>query len=713
MDRLQIWPGKPQPLGATWDKKGTNFALFSENALAVELLLFGSPDDKKPRVTIPLSERTAFVWHCYLPQIHPGQLYAYRVYGNYEPEKGHRFNPWKILIDPYALALAGSFIWNNAVFGYHVNDPQEDLSRDTRDSCGVMPKCVVVDHAFDWEGDSLLRIPWEKTVIYETHVKGMTCQHPAVPGNLRGTYAGLSSPAILAHFTNLGITAVELMPIHEAIPERALAEQGLSNYWGYNTIAYFAPDCRYASVGSSGGQIREVKEMVKALHRAGLEVILDVVYNHTAEGNQLGPTLAFRGLDNSSYYHLVKDNPRYYQDFTGTGNSLRMSHPRVTQLILDSLRYWVLEMHVDGFRFDLAATLAREFFEVDRLSAFFNIIMQDPVISRVKLIAEPWDLGPGGYQVGNFPSLWTEWNGRYRDIFRRFWRGENCSISELGQRFLGSSDLYQHDCRKPYASINYVTCHDGFTLQDLVSYNEKHNEANREGNRDGAGENLSWNCGVEGPTDDNGVKTLRMKQKKNFLATLLLSQGVPMLLGGDEIGRTQGGNNNAYCQDNPTSWFDWAMDDSKHELLQFVQHLIRLRKEHPVFRRRKFFKGRDKIGPNSSDCSWLLPDGNEIVDLERHNIGVRTVGVLLAGDLIDEPDTLGRRVKDDTFLILLNGDQVSVPFLIPAGKKTWELLVYTPLKENDGLPQPVEGETEFTLEARSLAVLRNPFDAEA
>jgi len=707
MSKMTVWPGKPYPLGAHWDGAGVNFALFSENADAVELLLFNSVRDKKPHTLVPLTERSALVWHAYLPEAKPLQLYAYRVYGNYEPERGHRFNPWKLLIDPYAKALAGQLTWDNVVFGYRINDPEADLSQDTRDSSGVMPKCVVVDDLYDWGEDRPPRIPWEQTVIYEVHVKGATMRHPGVPTELRGTYSGLAHPAMVGHLLKLGITAVELLPVHQSVSERGLVERNLVNYWGYNTLAYFAPDCRYSAFGACGRQIGEFKTMVKTLHQAGLEVILDVVYNHTAEGNQLGPTLAFRGVDNASYYHLVNDNPRYYMDFTGTGNSLRMSHPRVTQMIMDSLRYWIQEMHVDGFRFDLASTLAREFFEVDRLASFFDIIQQDPVISRVKLIAEPWDLGPGGYQVGNFPPLWTEWNGRYRDIIRSFWKSTPCNVFEIGQRLLGSSDLYQNDGRKPYASINYVACHDGFTLHDLVSYNEKHNEANGEENHDGTDDNGSWNCGAEGLTDEIAVNALRLKQKKNILATLFFSLGVPMLLGGDEISRTQLGNNNAYCQDNEISWFDWAMDEAKQEIFDFTRRVIQIRREHAVFRRRKFMRGRTHGGPDASASSGLLPDGNEIVDLHRHNIPVRTIGLLLAGDQIDEVDQTGVWVQDDTFLMIMNGDWETVAFRIPVANRPWELMVYTPLAVISEEVRWVEGEADFMMEGRSFALLRS------
>jgi len=701
-----LWPGKPYPLGATWDGQGTNFALYSEHALAVELLLFDTPEDKEAKTVVAFMEKTTYVWHGYLPGVAPKQLYAYRVYGPYEPEHGHRFNAWKVLIDPYAKALSGIFRWDDSLFGYRIHDPQADLSHDTRDSCAFVPKCVVADSGFDWEGDRLLRTPWEQTIIYELHVKGFTCLHPEVAPEKRGTYAGLASPAVLDYLHNLGITAVELLPVHQHVNERFLVDRGLSNYWGYNTLAYFSPDCRYAGSNKCGGQIQEFKEMVKALHRAGIEVILDVVFNHTAEGNHLGPTLSFRGLDNAGYYHLNPESPRYYMDFTGTGNSLNMSHPRVTQLILDSLRYWANEMHVDGFRFDLAATLAREFFEVDRLSAFFDIIQQDPLISQVKLIAEPWDLGPGGYQVGNFPPLWTEWNGKYRDIVRRLWRGDESAMAELGYRFSGSSDLYQNDGRKPYASINFITCHDGFTLHDLVSYNEKHNEANGENNLDGGNDNLSWNCGVEGPTDDVQINELRQRQKKNLLATLFLSQGVPMLQAGDEISRTQLGNNNTYCQDNELSWVNWDLTPSKQELLEFTRRLIRLRLEHPIFRRRTFFKGRERMGPARADIIWLMPDGNEMSELDWKTTFVRMLGVLLDGDALDYTDARGRHISDDTFLILFNGHHEALPFRLPRADRSWELILYTVTDWLNEKQRRLDSGAEFLLAGRSVAVLR-------
>jgi isoamylase len=701
-----VWPGKPYPLGATWDGQGTNFALFSEYAEAVELLLFEAADAAEPENVVRLQECYAFIWHGYLPGIAPPQLYAYRVYGPYEPDKGQRGNPAKVLLDPYAKAIAGTITWDDALFGYRLGDPRKDLSRDERDSCPFVPKCVVTDPSFDWEGDRPPRTPWNESILYEMHVKGFTARHPEVAEEKRGTFAGLAAPGVVEYLRALGITAVELLPIHQHVDEKSLIDRGLTNYWGYNTIGFFAPDCRYSSSGSMGGQVREFKEMVKALHQAGIEVILDVVYNHTAEGSHLGPTICFRGIDNTSYYHLNPENPRYYMDFTGTGNSLKMSHPHVLQLTMDSLRYWILEMHVDGFRFDLAATLARELYEVDRLSAFFEIIQQDPVISQVKLIAEPWDLGEGGYLVGKFPPLWTEWNGKYRDTIRRFWKGDERRLGELGFRLSGSSDLYQGDGRKPYASINFVTAHDGFTLNDLVSYNDKHNEANGEDNRDGADDNLSWNCGVEGPTDDAEVNAIRARQKRNFLATLLLSQGVPMLLGGDEISRTQKGNNNAYCQDNEISWYDWDLDEAAQDLLKFTRELLRLRREHPIFRRRKFFQGAKLCGSDVKDLTWLKPDGSEMNEEDWEQASVRTIGLRLAGDAMEEFNERGEWITDATFLILLNAAPESVSFKMPGQDTAWEPAIYT--AESDLVQEhpKIAASESFELEGRSLALLR-------
>ncbi|MGD8932926.1 MAG: glycogen debranching protein GlgX, partial [Chromatiales bacterium] len=656
----RIWPGKPYPLGATWDGEGVNFALFSEHAEQVELCLFDSAGRRELQ-RLHLPEQTDLVWHGYLPEARPGQLYGYRVYGPYAPERGHRFNPKKLLLDPYAKAIHGRLRWSDNVFGYRVGHPRQDLSLDRRNDAREMPKCRVIDPAFTWSDDRPPRTPWHDTLIYELHVKGYTMRHPEVPEPLRGTYAGLATQPVIEHLQRLGVTAVELMPVHAFINERHLIDQGLRNYWGYNSLGYFAPDRRYFA----SGRIDEFKTMVKVLHTAGIEVILDVVYNHTAEGNQLGPTLCFRGIDNASYYRLIPDDPRYYMDYTGCGNTLNMLHPRVLQLIMDSLRYWVLEMHVDGFRFDLASALARELHEVDRLGAFFDIIHQDPVLSRVKLIAEPWDLGEGGYQVGNFPPGWTEWNGRYRDTIRDYWRGEGGVIGELASRLTGSSDLYESDGRRPVASINFITAHDGFTLRDLVSYEHKHNEANREENRDGESHNRSFNCGVEGPTDDPEVNGLRIRQQRNLLATLLLSQGVPMLLAGDEFGRTQQGNNNAYCQDNEISWVDWDLQGEQLGLMAFVRRLIQLRMSHPILHRRHFFQGRAIHGGGVKDILWLAPDGNEMSDQAWHEWHARVLGVVLVGDQLEETDDHGHQLKDHNFLLLLNAHHEPVPFIMP------------------------------------------------
>ena len=665
---MKLWPGKPYPLGATWDGAGVNFSLFSENATKVELCLFDRNDDRR-ETRIAMTEQTHQVWHVYLPEVRAGQFYGYRVHGPYEPQQGHRFNPSKLLLDPYAKAITRTVRWSDALFGYRIGDPEQDLSRDDRDSAPDMPKCVVVDPAFSWGNDMPPAIPWHQTIIYELHVKGFTMRHPAVPPELRGTYAALTCPEVIDYLKALGITAVELMPVHQFIADKHLEDRGLTNYWGYNSIGFFAPDARYANSGATGEQVAEFKSMVRALHREGIEVILDVVYNHTGEGNHLGPTLCFRGVDNASYYRLVPEDRRYYMDYTGCGNTLDMTHPRVLQLITDSLRYWVREMHVDGFRFDLASTLARELHDVDRLGAFFDIIQQDPVISQVKLIAEPWDLGPGGYQVGNFPALWAEWNAAYRDTVRRFWKGDAGQVGSLGYRLTGSSDLYGHSGRLPYASINFITAHDGFTLHDLVSYNEKHNEANGEDNRDGHNDNLSWNCGAEGETDNPEVPALRERQKRNFLATLFLSQGVPMLLSGDEIGRTQKGNNNAYCQDNEISWVDWKLDKPRRELLEFTRCVIGLMNEHPVLRRRHFFQGRRIRGSEVKDLAWFRPDGKEMNDEDWNNPETRCFGLRLAGDAIEELDARGNRIVDDTLLILLNAYHEAIQFTLPAHRR--------------------------------------------
>jgi isoamylase len=699
-----VWPGKPYPLGATWDGEGINFALFSENAEKVELCLF-DPAGKREVERVEIREQTDQIWHCYLPYGRLGQLYGYRVYGPYDPERGQRFNPNKLLLDPYAKATVGAVDWSYPHFGYTLGDQGEDLAFDERDNSAGMPKCRVVDTAFTWGDDRPPRTPWHETIIYELHVKGFTKRHPGIPPALRGTYAGLASAPAIEHLRRLGVTAVELMPVHCFVDDKHLVDRGLTNYWGYNSIGFLAPDMRYSATGS----ISEFKTMVKRLHSAGLEVILDVVYNHTAEGNHLGPTLSFRGIDNPAYYRLVPDDARYYMDFTGTGNTLNMLHPRVLQLIMDSLRYWILEMHVDGFRFDLASALARELYEVDQLSSFFTIIHQDPVISQAKLIAEPWDVGEGGYQVGNFPAGWAEWNGKYRDAVRAYWKGEGGRTGELAYRLTGSSDLYERGGRKPHASVNFVTAHDGFVLRDLVSYDEKHNEANGEDNNDGENHNLSYNFGVEGPTDDLEVRRLRARQRRNFMATLLLSQGVPMLLSGDEMGHTQGGNNNAYCQDNETSWLDWSLSSPDKNFLAFVRRMIRLRAEHPVFRRRSFFQGRELRGVK--DITWLTPDGREMTDEEWSSSLVRSLGLQMTGLLEGEQDSQGRPEEDDDFLLLFNASEKVVSFELPSlpgdDDARWEMVVdtsyYAGLRSG-AFRKPGD---VYPLRARSMSILTN------
>jgi len=675
---LRVWPGGPYPLGASWDGEGTNFALFSEHATGVELCLFDRPEDAEESYRLEVVERTDLIWHAYLPDVRPGQLYGYRVHGPYEPEHGHRFNPHKLVLDPYAKAVTGQPRWDDSLFGYTVGDPDADLSFDTRESAGEMPKCAVVDPAFPWGDDRRPGVPWNRSVIYECHVRGLTMLHPGVPPELRGTYLGMASDPIIDHLLSLGVTAVELMPVHQFINDRALVDRGLTNYWGYNSIAFLAPDARYAAGGTRGTQVSEFKSMVKAFHRAGIEVILDVVYNHTGEGNHMGPTLSLRGVDNASYYRLSPENPRYHIDFTGTGNSLNVQHPRSVQLIFDSLRYWVTEMHVDGFRFDLAPVLARELFDVDRLAAFFDIMQQDPTLSQVKLIAEPWDVGEGGYQVGNFPVGWAEWNGVYRDSVRAFWQGDNGRLSELASRVSGSSDLYQASGRRTYASVNFVTAHDGFSLTDLVSYSQKHNEANGEDNRDGADDNRSANWGVEGPTDDAAVNELRWRMRRNFIATLVFSQGVRMLLGGDELGRTQWGNNNAYCQDNEISWVNWNLDGDDRELLDFTRETLRIFRENPVFRRRGFFAGRPVRG-GSKDVTWLHPAGREMTQADWDDHAQKAVGMLIDGEATDEVDERGRPVSGQTVLLLFNGGEGSRRFVLPESGQAgvWEELVNT------------------------------------
>ena len=673
---MGVWPGRPYPLGAAWDGTGTNFALFSENADRVVLCLF---DDDGTESRLELTEATAHVWHGYVPGVSPGQRYGYRVDGPRAPAHGHRFNPNKLLIDPYAKAIEGDIEWGEEVFGYRWHDENEDLSYSEADDAPNIPKSIVVDGSFYWEDDQRPNTRWADTVIYETHVKGFTVAHDGIPPELRGTYAGLGHPAAIEHLQLLGVTAVELLPVHHFVHPQHLLDKGLRNYWGYDSLGYFAPYSGYSAAGTRGEQVNEFKQMVKALHDAGLEVILDVVYNHTGEGNHLGPTLSFRGLDNASYYRLVDDTPRYYFDVTGTGNSFNVRNPQSLKLIFDSLRYWAEEMHVDGFRFDLAAALARQFYEVDRLSAFFDIIHQDPVLSRLKLIAEPWDVGEGGYQVGNFPPLWSEWNGKYRDTVRDYWHGADAALAEFAFRFTGSSDLYQDDGRRPTASVNFITAHDGFTLSDLVSYNEKHNEDNGEGNMDGESHNRSYNHGVEGDTDDPDVIALRERQKRNFLATLTLSLGVPMILGGDEMGRTQLGNNNAYCQDNEISWYDWSLRDENLALLGFTRRVMDFRRRHPVFRRRRFFQGREIHGSGVSDIGWFNPDGHEMTE-EQWTAGfAKAIGIFLNGQEIPEVGETGERIVDDSFLLLFNASPNLVSFTLPAGRwgEAWAAVLDT------------------------------------
>ena len=696
---MKLLAGYPYPLGATFDGIGTNFSLFSEIAERVELCLF---DDDEKETRLDLEEVTGYCWHGYLPSVEPGQRYAYRIHGPWNPAAGHRCNPAKLLLDPYAKALTGRIEWTEALFPYDfVKGPDE---RSDTDSGPFVPRCMVHQPYFDWNGDRLLRIPWRDTIIYETHIRGLTMTHPDVPNELRGTYAGLAHPAIVNYLTQLGITAVELMPIHQFIHDKHLVEQGRRNYWGYNTISYFAPHDEYVSDARPGGAIAEFKLMVKTLHKAGIEVILDVVYNHTAEGNHLGPMLCYKGIDNAYYYRLTEDKT-FYMDYTGCGNSLNMRNPHVLQLIMDSLRYWILEMHVDGFRFDLAATLARELHDVDKLSAFFDIIQQDPVINQVKLIAEPWDVGEGGYQVGNFPPVWTEWNGKYRDCIRDFVKGEGWVLQEFASRFTGSSDLYENSSRLPFASINFVTAHDGFTLRDLVSYNQKHNQANGEDNKDGADNNRSWNCGVEGTTDDPAILQLRRRQMRNFLTTLMLSQGVPMLLGGDEIGRTQQGNNNTYCQDNSLSWYDWDAVDE--ELLEFCRVLIKFRKDHPTFRRRGWFQGKPIRGSETRDIAWFTAKGEEMTEEDWHHEDSKTLGVYLNGD-IKTPNRQREAATDEDFYILINAWHEPVNCILPDadwGKK-WQVVFDTVIGWEDSDARDFAAGDTMTIESRSMTILR-------
>ncbi len=702
----RIWPGKPYPLGATWDGRGVNFALYAENATKVELCLFDSLEAEKEAERIPMPEQSDMVWHVYLPDVTPQQLYGYRVHGPYEPHHGHRFNPNKVLVDPYAKLIARRTRWDDSLFGYEIGHPEGDLSHNETDSAPFAPLSAVVDPAFTWGDDRPPRIPMHESVIYEAHVRGLTMLHPKVPEHQRGTYAGLASAPVIQHLKNLGITAIELLPVHHFLQDRHLVERGLANYWGYNTLGYFAPELSFGSAEHPLDTVREFKTMVRSLHAAGIEVILDVVYNHTAEGNHMGPTLSFRGIDNAAYYRLVADEPRYYMDYTGCGNTLNVMNPRVLQLIMDSLRYWITEMHVDGFRFDLASALARELHAVDKLGAFFDIIHQDPVISQVKLIAEPWDLGEGGYMVGNFPVQWSEWNAQYRDCVRAFWKGDGGMVSEFATRFCGSSDLYAWSGRRPRASINFVTCHDGFTLEDLVSYDHKHNADNGEDNRDGADHNISWNCGVEGPTKNRQILALRDRKKRSILATLIFSQGVPMLLAGDELGQTQGGNNNAYCQDNEISWLDWKLSKRRRQLLDFVRKVTKIYHDQPVFHRRKFFSDRAIGGAEAADIAWLRPDGMEMSDEEWNIPHVRSFGVVLFGDSIDVDDE-GEEISGDTIMMLFNADHdQSIPFTLPCLEESrpWQRLLDT--FEADVTEDLFDELTEYELRPCSLAMFR-------
>ncbi|RYZ00438.1 MAG: glycogen debranching enzyme GlgX [Chitinophagaceae bacterium] len=701
----KVFPGRPYPLGATWDGTGVNFALHAEHATGVELCLFDKYGKKTREVArLRLGERSHHVWHGYIKGLKPGQQYGFRVNGPYEPQNGHRFNAHKLLIDPYAKAISGRIDWHDSLFGYKVGHKDGDLSFSRTDSAPYIPKSVVVDTTFDWGNDSPLRIPYHKSIIYEAHVKGLTYRHPGIPEAIRGSYAAIGHPAMIRHLQDLGITAIELMPVHHFVNDRFLHDRGLTNYWGYNSIGFFAPDVRYSSSGTLGEQVREFKEMVKALHAAGIEVILDVVYNHTAEGNHLGSTLCFRGVDNLEYYRLTEDK-RYFMDYTGCGNTLNVMSPNTLRLIMDSLRYWILEMHVDGFRFDLAAALARELHDVDRLGSFFDIIHQDPVISQVKLIAEPWDIGEGGYQVGRFPAGWAEWNGKYRDTIRDYWRGADSMLGEFALRLTGSPDLYFNDYRHPFASINFVTAHDGFTLQDLVSYNEKHNEANGEGNNDGESHNRSWNCGAEGPTDDPEILKLRARQKRNFMATLFLSQGVPMIVAGDELGRTQGGNNNAYCQDNEISWINWEQHDA--DFLRFTQKLIHFYRRHPAFSRKRWFKGVPIKGVGVEDIAWFKPDGSEMSDENWTNDFAKSLGMYLNGRALRTVDEQGDPIVDDNFYLIFNAHYDALDFRVPADRygSGWRRVIDTAADAVDESGEPLdETNPVIRVEGRSVIV---------
>lgn len=703
---IKSYPGIPYPLGATWDGEGVNFALFAENATGVELCLFDKRMGETQSASIPMIERTHHLYHVYIPGLKPGQLYGYRVHGPYDPVNGHRFNPSNLLIDPYAKAIAGTIQWNDALFGYELGHEAEDLQISKKDSAPFIPKCVVIDDHFDWHDDRAPKIPYHRSIIYETHVKGFTNLHPEIPDDIKGTYAAMGHPVTIDYLKKLGVTAVELLPVHHFVADRHLVEKGLTNYWGYNSIGFFAPDVRYSSSGVEGQQVIEFKSMVKELHKAGIEVILDVVYNHTAEGNHLGPTLSFKGIDNTSYYRLM-DDKRYYNDYTGTGNTLRANMPFVLRLMMDSLRYWILDMHVDGFRFDLASALARELHAVHKLSSFFDVIHQDPVISQVKLIAEPWDIGEGGYQVGNFPPGWTEWNGKYRDCIRDYWRGADSMLGEFAARVTGSPDLYQGDYRRPTASVNFITAHDGFTLNDLVSYNEKHNHANGENNQDGESHNRSWNCGAEGPTKKKEILNLRAQQKRNLLATLFLSQGVPMLLAGDEMSRSQQGNNNAYCQDNEISWLNW--DKADVELIEFTRKLIGLRLDHPVFCRKKWFQGQPIKGVGVEDIAWFLPEGTEMTEEHWNTSFAKSLGIYLNGKGIHTLSTKGEPIIDDSFYVIFNAHHEALEYILPEKKygREWRKILDT----FDGVIgegkifQPGE---KITVEGRSIILLLNP-----
>ncbi|MBB5252675.1 glycogen debranching protein GlgX [Sulfurisphaera ohwakuensis] len=701
-------PGDPYPLGANWveDEDGINFSIFSENATKIELLIYSPANQKYPKEVIEVKQRSGDIWHVFVPGLGAGTLYAYRIFGPYKPDQGLRFNPNKVLIDPYAKAINGTLNWNDAVFGYKIGDPNQDLSFDDRPDDEFIPKGVVINPYFEWDDDHFFRkkkIPLKDTIIYEVHVKGFTKLRQDLPENIRGTYRGFASKQMIEYLKDLGVTTIELMPVQQFVDDRFLVEKGLRNYWGYNPINYFSPECRYSSSGCMGEQVNEFKEMVNELHNAGFEVIIDVVYNHTAEGNHLGPTLSFRGIDNLAYYMLVPDNKRYYLDFTGTGNTLNLSHPRVLQMVLDSLRYWVLEMHVDGFRFDLAAALARQLYSVNMLSTFFVAIQQDPVLSQVKLIAEPWDVGPGGYQVGNFPYLWAEWNGKYRDTIRRFWRGETIPYEELASRLMGSPDLYAGNNKTPFASINYIASHDGFTLEDLVSYNQKHNDPNGFNNQDGMNENYSWNCGVEGETNDANVIQCREKQKRNFIITLFVSQGVPMILGGDELSRTQKGNNNAFCQDNEISWFNWNLDERKQRFHDFVRSMIYFYRAHPIFRRERYFQGKKLHGMPLKDVTFLKLDGSE-ADEQTWKSPTNFIAYILEGSVIDEVNDRGERIADDSFLIILNGSPNNIKFKFPHGK--WSLVVSSHLRELSDDEKVVDGGKELEIEGRTAMVYR-------